>query len=36
MATDSLRITDIKAIPTSFPVDPRNSVTLGHRSCGEA
>jgi L-alanine-DL-glutamate epimerase-like enolase superfamily enzyme len=29
MPASSLRITDIKAIPTSFPVDPRNSVTLG-------
>jgi len=29
MPGDSLRITDIKAIPTSFPVDPKNSVTLG-------
>lgn len=27
MAT--LRITDVRAYPTSFPVDPRNSVTLG-------
>jgi len=25
----SLRIADIKAYPTSFPVDPKNSVTLG-------
>lgn len=29
MAAPSLRITDIQAIPTSFPVDPKNSVTLG-------
>ena len=25
----SLRITDVRAYPTSFPVDPKNSVTLG-------
>src|SRR6185312_8515382 len=24
-----LRITDVRAFPTSFPVDPKNSVTLG-------
>ena len=29
MAASSLRITDIHAYPTSFPVDPKNSVTLG-------
>src|SRR5581483_707106 len=29
MAAGSQRIVDIKAIPTSFPVDPKNSVTLG-------
>jgi len=29
MPAESLRIVDIKAIPTSFPVDPKNSVTLG-------
>jgi D-galactarolactone cycloisomerase len=29
MAASSLRITDIQAYPTSFPVDPKNSVTLG-------
>ena len=29
MAASSLRITDIHAHPTSFPVDPKNSVTLG-------
>ena len=29
MAASSLRITDIQAHPTSFPVDPKNSVTLG-------
>ena len=29
MATGTLRITDIKAVPTSFPIDPKNSVTLG-------
>lgn len=29
MAAPSLRITDIQAIPTSFPVDPKHSVTLG-------
>jgi D-galactarolactone cycloisomerase len=26
---DELRITDVRAYPTSFPVDPKNSVTLG-------
>ncbi len=26
---DDLRITDVRAYPTSFPVDPKNSVTLG-------
>src|SRR5713226_4049119 len=25
----SLRITEIRAFPTSFPVDPKDSVTLG-------
>jgi len=29
MAASSLRITDIQAHPTSFPVDAKNSVTLG-------
>jgi L-alanine-DL-glutamate epimerase-like enolase superfamily enzyme len=29
MPGDALRISAIKAIPTSFPVDPRHSVTLG-------
>jgi L-alanine-DL-glutamate epimerase-like enolase superfamily enzyme len=29
MAASGLRITDIQAYPTSFPVDPKNSVTLG-------
>jgi D-galactarolactone cycloisomerase len=29
MPAHALRIADIKAIPTSFPVDPKNSVTLG-------
>jgi L-alanine-DL-glutamate epimerase-like enolase superfamily enzyme len=29
MAAGSQRIADIRAIPTSFPVDPRHSVTLG-------
>jgi L-alanine-DL-glutamate epimerase-like enolase superfamily enzyme len=29
MAASSLRIADIHAYPTSFPVDPKNSVTLG-------
>jgi L-alanine-DL-glutamate epimerase-like enolase superfamily enzyme len=29
MSTAVLRIADIKAIPTSFPIDPKNSVTLG-------
>ena len=29
MPADALRITDIKAFPTSFPVDPKHSVTLG-------
>ena len=29
MGASSLRIVDIKAYPTSFPVDPKNSVTLG-------
>ena len=29
MPVETLRITDIKAYPTSFPVDPKNSVTLG-------
>jgi L-alanine-DL-glutamate epimerase-like enolase superfamily enzyme len=28
-ATTGLRIVDIKAYPSSFPVDPKNSVTLG-------
>jgi L-alanine-DL-glutamate epimerase-like enolase superfamily enzyme len=28
-ASSSLRITEIRAIPASFPVDPKNSVTLG-------
>jgi L-alanine-DL-glutamate epimerase-like enolase superfamily enzyme len=26
---ENLRVVDVKAIPTSFPVDPKNSVTLG-------
>jgi L-alanine-DL-glutamate epimerase-like enolase superfamily enzyme len=29
MPIDSLRIVDVKAFPTSFPVDPKHSVTLG-------
>jgi D-galactarolactone cycloisomerase len=29
MAANLLRIADIKAYPTSFPIDPKNSVTLG-------
>ena len=29
MPAETLRITDIQAIPTSFPVNPGNSVTLG-------
>jgi D-galactarolactone cycloisomerase len=29
MAESSLRIVDVKAYPTSFPVDPKHSVTLG-------
>jgi L-alanine-DL-glutamate epimerase-like enolase superfamily enzyme len=29
MSASSLRITEIQAYPTSFPVDPKNSVTLG-------
>ena len=29
MPAENLRIVDIKAIPTSFPVDPKDSVTLG-------
>ena len=29
MPAETLRITDIKATATSFPVDPKNSVTLG-------
>jgi L-alanine-DL-glutamate epimerase-like enolase superfamily enzyme len=29
MPAETLRITDIKATPTSFPVDSKNSVTLG-------
>ena len=29
MPAENLRIVDVKAIPTSFPVDPKNSVTLG-------
>jgi D-galactarolactone cycloisomerase len=28
-SASSLRITDIQAFPTSFPLDPKNSVTLG-------
>jgi len=28
-ATTSLRIIDVRAYPSSFPVDPKNSVTLG-------
>ena len=28
-ATSALRIIDVKAYPSSFPVDPKNSVTLG-------
>ncbi len=29
MPTDTLRITEVKAYPTSFPINPKNSVTLG-------
>ena len=29
MPADTLRITGVKAYPTSFPIDPKNSVTLG-------
>ena len=27
---NGLRITDVHAYPTSFPVDPKDSVTLGN------
>jgi L-alanine-DL-glutamate epimerase-like enolase superfamily enzyme len=29
MAAHTLRIAEVKAYPTSFPIDPKNSVTLG-------
>ena len=29
MLTNTLRITEVKAYPTSFPINPKNSVTLG-------